>query len=121
MKMVLLPRTGGFHAVAKALGWRTQRRRRHACADIEEAAALVKGYLDGLPKGSPAQGQMPKLSGLAASGHHAIRYALQVSRSSLLITASGETKLIQQAWHWQRATWRACEGLASAGADAIPI
>ena len=51
--------TGGFHAVAEALGWRTQRRRRHACADIHEAAALVKGYLDGLPESSPARGQMP--------------------------------------------------------------
>ena len=108
MKMVLPPRTGGFHAVAEALRWRTQRRRRHARADIEEAAALVKGYLDGLSKGSSAQGQMPKPSDLATSGHHDIRYALQVIRISLLITASGGTKLKQQGWQWQKATWTAC-------------
>ena len=100
--------TGGFHAVAEALSWRTQRRRRHACADMEKAAALVKGYLDGLPKGSPAQGQMPTLSDLAASGNHDVRYALQVRKLGLLITALGEAKLVQQGWRWQGATWMAC-------------
>jgi hypothetical protein len=52
----------------------------------------VKGYLAGLPKGLPVQGQMPKRSDLATSGHHNVRYALQVRESSLLITASGENK-----------------------------
>ncbi len=53
---------------------------------MEEAAALVKGYLDGLPTGSPVRGQMPTLSDLAASGRHDVRYALQVTQRSPLIT-----------------------------------
>lgn len=111
--------TGGVHAVAEALSWRTQRRRRHACADIEKAAALVKGYLDGLPKSSPARGQMPTLSDLAASGYHDVRYALQVRKLGLLITALGEAKLIQQECGTGKGLpgWPA-RGLASAGADA---
>ena len=100
--------TGGFHAVAEALGWRTQRRRKHASVDIDEAAALVKGYLDSLPKGSPAQGQMPKLSDLAASGHHDVHDALKVRESSLLITALLKQSSYSRGGTGKRAPYMAC-------------
>ena len=64
--------------MAKALGWGTQRRRRHASATLAEAAELVKAYIEGLPKGSPARGRMPTQSEVIERGRHDVRYAMQV-------------------------------------------
>ena len=71
---------GGSHAVAAALGWRTQRRRRHSSEGLQAAAELVADYLAGLPAGE--QERMPVHRKLLARGRHDIRYALQVMRSS---------------------------------------
>ena len=68
---------GGSHAVAAALGWRTQRRQRHSSAGLQAAAELVREYLAGAPAGE--RERMPVHRKLLARGRHDVRYALQVS------------------------------------------
>ena len=67
---------GGSHAAAEVLGWRTQRRRRHESESLENAAHLVRQYIEALPNN--ARGRMPTQTEVRASGRHDIRYALQV-------------------------------------------
>ena len=74
--------SGGVRAVANALGWRTQRRRKHSSASLEEAAELVRAYLEALPKGSPARKRMPRHTELMECGRHDVRYAMQVRIST---------------------------------------
>lgn len=69
--------------MAEALGYSTQRRPRKASLEIEDAVALVRDYLAGLPKGSLARGRMPTHGALREAGRHDIRYALQ-ARGTLL-------------------------------------
>ena len=75
---IILCCAGGVHAVAKPLGWRTQRRHRHSSASLEEAAELVREYLQMLPRGSPARKRMPSNTELMKCGRHDVRYAMQV-------------------------------------------
>ena len=77
---------GGSHAVASAMGWRTQRRRRHGSTSLDEAAQLVKAYLEGLPRGSPARGRMPSHREVMECGRHDVRYAMQVHNHPYLHT-----------------------------------
>ena len=72
---------GGSHAVAAALGWRTQRRQRHSSAGLQAAAELVREYLAGAPAGE--RERMPVHRKLLARGRHDVRYALQVSSQLL--------------------------------------
>jgi len=66
-------RTGGLHAVAARLGWRTQRRERAALRDLEAAAAELAEFIEQLPRS-----RMPTHAQLSAAGRHDLRYALQV-------------------------------------------
>ncbi|CAK0783921.1 hypothetical protein CVIRNUC_007121 [Coccomyxa viridis] len=78
---------GGSHAVAAALGWRTQRRQRHSSAGLQAAAELVREYLAGLPAGE--RESMPVHRKLMARGRHDIRYALQVHGSAAIAELLG--------------------------------
>ena len=49
--------------------------------------ALAKGYLDSVPKGSPAQQHMQMLSDLAASGHYNVQ--LHCRWGNLTLSSSG--------------------------------
>ncbi len=64
--------------MAKALGLRTQRRHKHSSTSVEGAAELVRAYLKGLPRGSPARKRMPSHTELIKCGRHDVRYAMQV-------------------------------------------
>lgn len=69
--------TGGSHAAAEKLGWRTQRRARGELLDATAAAEAFTQYLCSLPRG-PAQRRMPSHKQLMAEGRLDLRYALQV-------------------------------------------
>ena len=92
-----LQHAGGSHAVAAALGWRTQRRQRHSSAGLQAAAELVREYLAGLPAGE--RESMPVHRKLMARGRHDIRYALQVMGSFFMVddsmTACGQKLTIR--------------------------
>ena len=79
--------------MADALGLRTQRQRKHgSSASLDVAAGLIRAYLEGLPRGSPAQGRLPTQGELIACGRHDVRFAMQVRSTGTPLPAAHDVQ-----------------------------